>query len=126
MSTGSDTIGNERREAATEHPEWAAPAAAEVSGGAGPSVAAPRRPWWRRRAGLTVAAVVAGLLLLGGGFGIGYAVGSSTGSSSPTGFDPRGQMPDGGFGQGGGPGSQLEIPDGTESGTGVTSGTTAG
>ncbi|KQQ00866.1 MULTISPECIES: hypothetical protein [unclassified Rathayibacter] len=117
MGAGSDTIENERRETATG---WPAPAAADVSEGSRSSVA-PRRPWWRHRAALIIAAVVAGLLLLAGGFGVGYGVGNAVGSSVG-GFDPRGQMPDGGFGQGGGPGSQFEAPDGTGSGAGGTSG----
>ena len=101
--------------------EWPPPTA----GTAAPSAAepvSPRQPLWRRRRVRWIAlAVLAGLLLLGGGFGIGYAVGNAVGSSAVGGFDPsqRGGMPDGGFPGGGGPGSF----GGQGSGTGTDSGT---
>ncbi|MCJ1699718.1 hypothetical protein MT356_08275 [Rathayibacter festucae] len=110
--------------------EWPPPTA----GTAAPSAVepmAPRQPLWRRRRVRWIAlAVLAGLLLLGGGFGIGYAVGNAVGSSAVGGFDPsqRGGMPDGGFPGGGGPGSFGDqgsgtgTDSGTDSGTGVDAG----
>ena len=104
--------------------EWPPPTA----GTAAPSAVepmAPRQPLWRRRRVRWIAlAVLAGLLLLGGGFGIGYAVGNSVGSSAVGNFDPsqRGGMSDGGFPGGGGPGSF----GGQRSGTGTDSSTDSG
>lgn len=86
--------------------EWPPPSA----GSAAPSASEPAQPRqplraWRRVRWIALA-VLAGLLLLGGGFGVGYAVGNWVGSSAVSGFAPsqRGGMPDGGF-PSGGPGS---------------------
>ncbi|QHC63356.1 hypothetical protein GSU69_12155 [Rathayibacter festucae] len=110
--------------------EWPPPTAGTAAPGAA-EPARSRQPLWRRRRVRWIAlAVLAGLLLLGGGFGIGYAVGNSVGSSAVGGFDPsqRGGMPDGGFPGGGGPGSFGDqgsgtgTDSGTDSGTGVDAG----
>lgn len=89
----------------------------------------------RRRWIAPVALGLAGLVLLGGGFGIGYAVGAA---SAPTSQIQDGQFPgqpgeggpDGGQGGQGGPGGQAPggTTDGgtsTDSGSGTTDGSTS-
>ena len=110
--------------------EWPPPAAGTVAPSAAEPVQARQPLWRRRRVRWIVLAVLAGLLLLGGGFGIGYAVGNAVGASAVGGFDPsqRGGMPDGGFPGDGGPGSfggqgsGTGTDSGTDSGTGVDAG----